>query len=89
MPQSWLVRVYNDRLISSVTECTGPLELGRRDDRAGEELYRVTRSPAGHSRIAIAPVEELKISRRLAWLEETPDRPSARPQPQHACFHRH
>ena len=26
--QSWLVRVYNDRLISSVTECTGPLELG-------------------------------------------------------------
>jgi adenylate cyclase len=71
MPQSWLLRVYNDRLISSVTECTGPLELGRRDDRAGEELYRVTRSAAGHSRIAIAPVEELKISRRLAWLEES------------------
>ena len=48
-----------------------PSGAGARDDRAGEELYRVYRSPAGHSRIAIAPVEELKISRRLAWLEET------------------
>jgi adenylate cyclase len=71
MAEPWLVRVYNDRLISFVTECTGPLELGRRDDRSGEELYRVSRSPAGNARIAIAPVEELKISRRLAWLEET------------------
>jgi adenylate cyclase len=73
MAEPWLVRVYNDRLISFVTECTGPLELGRRDDRAGEELYRISRTPSGIARIAIAPVEELKISRRLAWLEETSD----------------
>ena len=73
MAEPWLVRVYNDRLISFVTECTGPLELGRRDTAPGEELYRLSRSAAGNARIAIAPVEELKISRRLAWLEGTSD----------------
>ena len=84
MPESWLVRVYNDRLISFVKECTGPLELGRQNDRTGEELYQVSQGQDGHSRIAIAPVAELKISRRLAWLEADRRRPSAGAKPEHA-----
>jgi len=64
------MRVYDDRLLSAVKECSLPLELGRQDDRAGEAIYQVTHFADGHLRVAIARNDEVKLSRRLAWLEE-------------------
>jgi adenylate cyclase len=71
MAESWLLRVYDDRLLSAVKECSPPLELGRQDDRAGEGLYQVTHFDDGHMRVAIARNDEVKLSRRLVWLEES------------------
>ncbi len=70
MSESWLLRVYDDRLLSAVKECAPPMELGRQDDRAGEGLYQVSHFADGHARVAIARSDEVKLSRRLAWLEE-------------------
>ncbi len=70
MNKPWLLRVYDDRLLAAVKECTPPLELGRQDDRAGERLYQVTHLADGHLRVAIAPNDEVRLSRRLVWLEE-------------------
>jgi len=70
MADSWLLRVYDDRLLSAVKECGPPVELGRQDDRSGEGLYQVTHFADGHVRVAIARNDEVKLSRRLAWLEE-------------------
>jgi adenylate cyclase len=70
MSESWLMRVYDDRLLSAVKECAPPLELGRQDDRAGEGIYQVTHFADGHLRVAIARNDEVKLSRRLAYLEE-------------------
>jgi adenylate cyclase len=69
MAESWLVRVYRERLLRAVKECSPPLELGRQDDRKGEGLYQVSQFPDGHHRIAIAPRDDLETARRLAWLE--------------------
>ena len=46
MPDTWLVRVYHDRLMVTFKECAAPVELGRQDNRVGEVLFRVTASPA-------------------------------------------
>ncbi len=54
MSESWLLRVYDDRLLSAVKECAPPMELGRQDDRAGEGLYQVSHFADGHARVAIA-----------------------------------
>ncbi|MGO9921453.1 MAG: adenylate/guanylate cyclase domain-containing protein [Isosphaeraceae bacterium] len=70
MFESWLLRVYDDRLLSAVKECAPPMELGRQDDRAAEGLYQVSHFADGHVRVAIARSDEVKLSRRLAWLEE-------------------
>jgi adenylate cyclase len=70
MPESWLLRVYDDGMLSVVQECAPPMELGRQDDRSGEVLYQVTHYDDGHVRLAIARSEEVKLSRRLVWLEE-------------------
>ena len=69
MAEQWLVRIYNDHVLSMFEECTSPLELGRQDDRSGERLFQVTALPEGGSRIAIARHDEVKISRRTALLE--------------------
>jgi adenylate cyclase len=71
MSGCWLIRVYTDHALSLFKESAGPLELGRQDDRTGESLYQISPQPGGGYRIAIARSNELKISRRLAWLEET------------------
>jgi adenylate cyclase len=70
MPESWLLRIYDDRLLSAVKECAPPVELGRQDDRSGEGLYQVTHIDGKHVRVAIARNDEVKLSRRLAWLEQ-------------------
>jgi adenylate cyclase len=69
MAESWLLRVYNDQLLSVIRECSPPLELGRQDDRTGEGLYQLSRNADGHFRVAIAPGDDFKMSRRMAWLE--------------------
>jgi adenylate cyclase len=74
MSESWLIRVYDEHRLSLFKECAGPVELGRQDDRNGEALYQVSPLAAGGCRIAIARNDELRISRRLAWLEEVSGR---------------
>ena len=69
MTDTWLVRVYNDHVLAMFKECAGPLELGRQNEKAGETLYDVSTLPERGSRIAIAQKDEVKISRRLAWVE--------------------
>jgi adenylate cyclase len=69
MAESWLIRLYNDHVLSLFKECAGPVELGRQDDRAGEELYQVSPLPDRGFRIAIARSDEVKFSRRLAGVE--------------------
>lgn len=69
MRESWLLRVYDDRLLSAVKECVPPIELGRQDDRSGETLYQVTQYADGHVRVAIARNDEVKLSRHLVRLE--------------------
>jgi adenylate cyclase len=69
MAESWLLRVYNDQLLSVIKECSPPLELGRQDDRTGEGLYQVSRNADGHFRVAISPSDDFKMSRRMASLE--------------------
>jgi hypothetical protein len=61
--------VYDDQDLAFVTECSPPLELGRQDGRIHEWLYQVSRTFDGHSRIAIAPLDQVKMSRRMALLE--------------------
>ncbi len=70
MSESWLIRVYNDHVLSYFGECEGPIELGRQDERTGECLFQVARLSQRGSRIAIARSDEVKVSRRLAWLEQ-------------------
>jgi adenylate cyclase len=70
MADSWLLRVYDDGALAMFKECTGPLELGRQDDRAEERLYQLSPLPKRGSRVAIARSDEVRISRRLAWVEE-------------------
>lgn len=70
MADTWLVRVYNDGVLTMFKECAGPVELGRRDHRVGEELYQVSALEGGGCRIAIAPGDDLRISRRHARVEE-------------------
>ncbi len=70
MGDSWLLRLYDDRLLSAVKECAPPIELGRQDDRTREGLYQVTQSADGHTRVAIARNDEVKLSRRLVRIEE-------------------
>ncbi len=69
MSDSWLLKVYDDQVLSVVKECAAPLELGRQNDRSGEGLYQLSHPADGHYRVAIARGDELKISRRVAWLE--------------------
>jgi adenylate cyclase len=69
MTNTWLVRVYNDGVLAMFKECAGPVELGRQDNRVGEELYQVTATGAGGCRIAIASGDDLRISRRHARVE--------------------
>ena len=70
MSDSWLVRVYNDEVLALFKECAGPVELGRQDDRCGESLFQVAKLPERGVRIAIARSDEVRVSRRLAWLEQ-------------------
>ena len=79
MPETWLVRVYNNRVLETFKECAAALELGRQDNRSREELYQLSSLPDGGLRISIAPSEELSISRRHARVEEiTTDRVAVR-----------
>jgi adenylate cyclase len=67
-----VVRVYqNDTLLFS-TEVVGSVEVGRQ--RAGERgaLLKYSPGPDGASRIVIAGVDDLKVSRRHALLEPLP-----------------
>jgi adenylate cyclase len=70
MAESWLVRVYNNRGLAVFKECAGPLELGRQDNRVPEELYHFRALAEGGCRVAIAPSDDLKISRRHARVDE-------------------
>ena len=74
MTDSWLIRVYNDHVLSLFKECGGPMELGRQDDRAGESLFQVAALLNGGCRIAIARSDEVRVSRRLAWVERVSPR---------------
>jgi adenylate cyclase len=72
MSESWLLRVYEDGALAMFKEVVGPVELGRQDDRAYEQLYQVTPLAEKGCRVAIAPSDEVSISRRLAWVEDRP-----------------
>ena len=70
MADSWLIRVYDEGALAMFKECNGPIELGRQDDRAEERLYQLSPLPKGGCRVPIARSDEVRISRRLAWVEE-------------------
>jgi adenylate cyclase len=70
MAETWLIRVYNDHVLATFKECVGPVELGRQNQPAGEELNQVTALADGGHRIVIAPSDDLRISRRHARVEE-------------------
>ncbi len=69
MAENWMIRVYNDGTLAVLRECAAPVELGRQDQRIGETLYQVTPSSSRGVRLAIAPTDDLKVSRRHARLE--------------------
>ncbi len=69
MAQTWMVSAYNDRMLSMLKECPAPVEFGRQSSRAGEELFHPIPQSEGGCRLAIAPIDDLTISRRHARVE--------------------
>jgi adenylate cyclase len=73
MSENWVIRIAEDDQTTFEAICGEPVELGRQDESNGEHLYQLSMRPDGGSRLAIAPTEEVKVSRRQVHIESAPD----------------
>jgi adenylate cyclase len=68
MTEPWTILIFAGKRLIGSFDLQSPLELGRQK-APGEELFTAHDSSGGRVRIALAPLEEVAISRAHAFLE--------------------
>ena len=63
------IRVYEVNALLFSTEAAGPVELDRQQTGERGSLLQYTPSSAGAARVVIAPIDDVKVSRRHAMIE--------------------
>jgi adenylate cyclase len=73
MSEQWKLCVEEDDQPLFEGVCGAPLELGRQERTAEEPLYQLVVRSDQSFRLAIAPIEEVRVSRRQVHIESLPD----------------